>query len=664
MNSSLRRQKTRLFLKVDECSWECSPGDIIGREGTIAVEYFRGAAILSRRHLEVQFSSAGWGVSLCSTARNATWINDEEMLHGVRYPLRGRNIVHVEGLQFTFEIKEDQVVAAPQSISLPQTLEESGDPDDVDAILHKLPGCILIFDCGNNRLSWGNDAAVELLGHDELPSSVEAFCISFHREDETSLLECFAGLEDDITEYRRNLRVVESATGKVLRKLTLRFLKVAGHVIVCGDPDPEPDSDRSIAGLRLLSATYLSSEFQNEDIRVCFGAIALQGIEILQCDSVSIWLLDRDESSATPVAVVSAKASCNRDRVQHSYCPHYFDRVKTAPYTAFEAGASPTLSVLKELGYATEETAGILTVPVRGRNALGFVTFEWDRWDGELSEDASLSGLLLAGLCLSAATSVSHQRVLKELREREEQMAKELEDAEHYVRQVLPPPQSGTMDVSWFLKPCAQLGGDTFGYHWVDDDHFAIYLLDVVGHGTGAALLSISALNSVRAQILPDTDFGDPSAVLVGLNEAFQMETQNNMTFTIWYGIYCQSERKLCYSSAGHPPALLIDPSRANQCSELGTEGLIIGGLDGIEYRNADVEVPPGAKLYVLSDGAFEIEQPDGEMWPFEQFVAAVRATGSMQEGEVDYLYKRAQQVLEGNALQDDFTMLRIRFPQ
>ena len=107
---------------------------------------------------------------------------------------------------------------------------------------------------------------------------------------------------------------------------------------------------------------------------------------------------------------------------------------------------------------------------------------------------------------------------------------------------------------------------------------------------------------------------------------------------------------------------MLIDTNRASKCTELSTDGLIIGHIDDFEYENAQVIVPPDAKLYVLSDGAFEIERPNGEMWPYEQFVAAVRSTGSMQEGEVEYLYERTQQILEGNELQDDFTMVRARF--
>jgi len=71
------------------------------------------------------------------------------------------------------------------------------------------------------------------------------------------------------------------------------------------------------------------------------------------------------------------------------------------------------------------------------------------------------------------------------------------------VRSLLPAPLSGSVETEWCFQPSEQLGGDAFGYHWIDADHFAMYLLDVSGHGVGAALLSVSVLNVLRAQALP-----------------------------------------------------------------------------------------------------------------------------------------------------------------
>ena len=86
--------------------------------------------------------------------------------------------------------------------------------------------------------------------------------------------------------------------------------------------------------------------------------------------------------------------------------------------------------------------------------------------------------------------------------------------------------------------PSTQLGGDMFGYHWLDPDHAAIYLLDVSGHGVGSSLLAVSASNMLTYRSLPNTDFHDPGQVLTRLNELFQMDRQDDKYFTIWYGIY------------------------------------------------------------------------------------------------------------------------------
>ncbi|MGO4843433.1 PP2C family protein-serine/threonine phosphatase, partial [Rhizobiaceae sp. 2RAB30] len=84
--------------------------------------------------------------------------------------------------------------------------------------------------------------------------------------------------------------------------------------------------------------------------------------------------------------------------------------------------------------------------------------------------------------------------------------------------------------------PSTELGGDSFGYHAIDDDHMAFYLLDVCGHGVGATLLSVAVINVLRASALPNARFRDPASVLAALNDAFPMEKQNDKFFTIWYG--------------------------------------------------------------------------------------------------------------------------------
>ena len=91
-----------------------------------------------------------------------------------------------------------------------------------------------------------------------------------------------------------------------------------------------------------------------------------------------------------------------------------------------------------------------------------------------------------------------------------------------YVQSILPAPiDDGPVRSNWDFIPSESLGGDAFGYEWLDQDRFAIYLLDVSGHGVSAALLSATIANVLRTRALPQVDFGQPDQVLSALNRSF-----------------------------------------------------------------------------------------------------------------------------------------------
>jgi sigma-B regulation protein RsbU (phosphoserine phosphatase) len=80
------------------------------------------------------------------------------------------------------------------------------------------------------------------------------------------------------------------------------------------------------------------------------------------------------------------------------------------------------------------------------------------------------------------------------------------------VESLLPPPLEGEVRVDSRFVPSTHLGGDMFGYHWLDRGRLALYLLDVSGHGVGSSLLAVSVANLLGAQSLADRQ--DPGQVL------------------------------------------------------------------------------------------------------------------------------------------------------
>jgi sigma-B regulation protein RsbU (phosphoserine phosphatase) len=239
-------------------------------------------------------------------------------------------------------------------------------------------------------------------------------------------------------------------------------------------------------------------------------------------------------------------------------------------------------------------------------------------------------------------------------------MAAELARAASYVRSLLPPPLTqGPVTIRWKFVPSTQLAGDMFGYHWIDPDHLAIYLLDVSGHGVGSALLAVSAANVISLKGMQDVDMRDPGAVVTRLNDMFQMDRQDGKYFTIWYGVYTVRGRSLAYCNAGHPPALL---QTGGELHQLTADAPAVGMVPELPYDTQRIGVPEGSRLLVFSDGIFEIEQTNGAMWPFEEFLARLQDE-LLHNGElIERHWQFVQQLHGKDTLADDFSMLDVRF--
>jgi serine phosphatase RsbU (regulator of sigma subunit) len=240
------------------------------------------------------------------------------------------------------------------------------------------------------------------------------------------------------------------------------------------------------------------------------------------------------------------------------------------------------------------------------------------------------------------------------------QLQRELAEAASYVRSQLPAPMSQPFAIDWRFIPFAALGGDSFGYNWLDRDHFAFYLLDVCGHGVGPSLMSIAILHLLQAKSLPNVDFRDPSQVLAALNDRYQLKNDDDLYFTIWYGVYQPACRRLDYSCGGHPPAVLLDV--ANQCRTLKAKGSAPGFWPSVIYARESIDVPHGSRLYVFSDGAYEVERSDGTIMKLDDLIQFLTSHDQNENFDLDLIFQHLVRVRGAPALEDDFALLRVRF--
>jgi serine phosphatase RsbU (regulator of sigma subunit) len=270
--------------------------------------------------------------------------------------------------------------------------------------------------------------------------------------------------------------------------------------------------------------------------------------------------------------------------------------------------------------------------------------------------------LPVGSILQAARTRLRHEVRSEEEIRRDREMKEELERAVSYVRALLPVPLTeGPVRTEWRFIPSAHLGGDAFGYHRVDPDRIALYLLDVCGHGVGAALHSVSAVNSIRRQTLAGADYGSPASVLAALNRAYPMDEHGEMFFTMWYGVYEIRDRRIRYASAGHPPAYLF-PDAGDEARPLRTKAMPIGILPTTKYYEEVAEVPPDSRLYVFSDGAYEIVTEEDTEWRLEDLVEVLAGPPLPGMTEPDRIEGRIRTVMKSETFTDDFSLLHARF--
>jgi sigma-B regulation protein RsbU (phosphoserine phosphatase) len=212
--------------------------------------------------------------------------------------------------------------------------------------------------------------------------------------------------------------------------------------------------------------------------------------------------------------------------------------------------------------------------------------------------------------------------------------------------------------VDWVFKPCGKLGGDVFGYEWLDEHRFAIYIADVMGHGCRSSLHALSLSQTLKL-LLARGAGDDPATWLAALNREFPMKHHEGLLWTMWCGLYDRRTRTLRHASGGHPPALLC---QGGKVEELSSAGPVLGAMEDAEYPSAATLVSGGAKLFLYTDGVYEYPTAEDDAGTLQDFTQAVAGATGMNDGECAFLHTRAAALCAEPEFPDDFTIVRVRF--
>jgi PAS domain S-box-containing protein len=261
---------------------------------------------------------------------------------------------------------------------------------------------------------------------------------------------------------------------------------------------------------------------------------------------------------------------------------------------------------------------------------------------------------------LVAAREQQTRVLAKRLQAKSDRLAAELNSAAKYVASILPGELAGPVRASSRYLPSRELGGDSYDYSWIDDDHLAVHLIDVSGHGIEPSLLSVSVHNLLRSGSLPAAVLSEPGQVLTALNRQFPMEDQGGHYLTMWYGTYQRSTRTLRYASAGHPPALVFAPEMSP--TELSTAAYPVGMFDDSTFSTGTYTVPPGTDLLLYSDGALELPVHSGREFLRTDFVDLCSELARETDWSLDTLVERLRASTLAGQFDDDCSLVLLRF--
>ncbi len=218
-----------------------------------------------------------------------------------------------------------------------------------------------------------------------------------------------------------------------------------------------------------------------------------------------------------------------------------------------------------------------------------------------------------------------------------------------------PFPERSEFDLYASMNPAKEVGGDFYDFFLVDEDHLALVIADVSGKGIPGALFMMMVKIMVQNCVLAGLS---PKQVMEQVNEQIAENNSESMFVTVWLGILDIPSGKLTAVNAGHEYPIFKKPGG---CYELikDKHGLAVGTMEGIRYREYEMQFEPGSSLFVYSDGLPEANNRAEELFGMARTVAALNENPDLSPEETLCAVERAVDTFVGDAPQfDDLTML------
>jgi sigma-B regulation protein RsbU (phosphoserine phosphatase) len=204
-----------------------------------------------------------------------------------------------------------------------------------------------------------------------------------------------------------------------------------------------------------------------------------------------------------------------------------------------------------------------------------------------------------------------------------ERLERELELARQVQLSMLPHtfPDTPGVEFAASYAPARQVGGDFYDVIRLDDERVALVIADVSDKGMPAALYMALARSFILAEA---RRLDPPGVVLQHVNQLLLEVGEQDMFVTVFYGVLDRRNGRLTYSRAGHDHPFLLRDGRIEQ---LDGHGMALGLFDAPLFTLSEetIDLRPGDRLILYTDGLTDVDGPDGEMLGREGLAACLR---------------------------------------
>ena len=209
------------------------------------------------------------------------------------------------------------------------------------------------------------------------------------------------------------------------------------------------------------------------------------------------------------------------------------------------------------------------------------------------------------------------------------------------------------------MTPAKEVGGDFYDFFFVDQDHLAMVIADVSGKGIPAAMFMVMSKGIIETQCMSGSS---PAQILADVNKMICAKNHEKMFVTVWLGILDLRNGELTAANAGHEYPIIKNPGSDFELLK-DKHGFVIGGFERMKYTDYTLQMQPGSKLFVYTDGVAEATDADEKLYGIDRTVAALnKAKDEPPQTILETVDKDVREFV-GNAEQfDDLTMMCIEY--